>query len=372
MYILCTHVYIILITVLLQVSNQLTVKCQEILLYTSCRHFVKHLETDGVPDSIWDLIFNDKKEVDSHQTAQLTTSPTLVDFMMRLKDVIDLAGVYKDTVHHLKDTLLIQQTFTTGGGAVGLVSKRPVVKSLVAGARGGTKKISLMCSSNSTLHAPSDIGGSSMPHIQSGLSLSIVSDIVMSLSDLSERCAQVIKLIESVCTLKNLWPRLTGLPRVEGIWDDPIEEKKDKEDTIDGYSTCSSSPSPSTYSLVYSSEDVDSIAYLVKSVLSSLLSLFVDGTPNGAIQVFAVSGRDKIVFDPLYKRYEEILSTVQGHICNYLTVSSFTIVHVGFENCQLNAHVYCMHGHLLLIFLATVYELLPFCINCQMFLYLCF
>ena len=313
---------------LLQISNQLTVKCQDIL-YTSCRHCNKQKETDGVPNSIWDLIFNDVK---SHQTAPPTTSPTLIDFMTTLKDVIDLAGVYKDTVHHLKDTLLIQQTFTTGGGggggAMGVVSKRPVVKSLVGGARGGAKKMSIMCSSNSTLHVPSDIGnvgGSSMPHIQSGLSLSLVSDIMMSLSDLSERCAQLIKLIESVRTLKNLWPRLTGLPRLEGIWDKPIEEKKDQEDMVDGNSTCSPSP-PSTYSLVYSSEDEDSVAYLVKSVLSSMMSLFVDGTPNGAIQVFAVSCRDKVVFDPLYKRYEEILNTVQGQICNYLTVSPFTTV----------------------------------------------
>ena len=277
--------------------------------------------------SFWDLIFKDERGV-PYSPLPLP----LKELTTTLKEVIDLGNVFKEAIHHLKDTLLMQQTYTgTGGGGVGgVANKRPIAKQLLVGkgaTGGGAKKgCGLGVGSTSMLQAWSETltEGSSIPHIQSGLSLTMISDIMTSLADLSERCGQVLSLIESVQTLKGLWPRLKGLPRLRGVWEKPTEERSRGEELDDEGegSTCSLSPQSVSSLSLYSEEEMDSVSCLVRTVLSAMRGHFESGTPEGVKQVFAVSGRDKVTFDPLYTRYEELLRILQEHICSYLTVSA--------------------------------------------------
>lgn len=212
-------------------------------------------------------------------------------------------------VYHLKDTLLLQQNYTRHS-----VAKQPtkigVVSKSVGGSKGG-RKGSLESSHGSQTLADSSVVGvaSTVPQIQSGLSLGEVPEVTRSLSDLSLRAKKVLEITSVVRKLLTLVPLLAGLPRLEGIWREGEEERKrgDKEYT-------------------YSDAIEDSVCSLVNKALSDMRSLCEGDCPNGSVQVFAINGKESEVFGVTFDKFNELLNTLQDHICHYLKVSD-TCVH---------------------------------------------
>ena len=121
-----------MIASLLQISNQFTFKCQD-MLFTGRQRQQGGGGGGGQPtSSFWDLIFKDEREGVPHSPLPLP----LKELTTTLKEVMELGNVFKEAIHHLKDTLLIQQTYTGGGGAGGVANKCPIAKQLLVKKKG--------------------------------------------------------------------------------------------------------------------------------------------------------------------------------------------------------------------------------------------
>ena len=263
----------------MQIANLLTSKCQQLLKSTS----------EDSDKNLWSQIF---KPNTSNNLNLLSTT---------LQEVIQLNSAYRDLVYQSKDSLLYQQGFSNAARRVSQKSN--------------TKRSSI--GSGSTLQPVStnSVQGS-IPHMESGLSLNNIVDIVEPLVALSSRADNISEIIKITQKLSLLCPELTGLPRLTGLWKTPEDEgnglQKKEEEMAD---------KPISKSVAYSESTDDSVAVMICRYLTAMHTCLQSGCPSGSSQVFATHGKEKDSFKPVYEEYCHLVTQLQDNICRYLLVS---------------------------------------------------
>ena len=271
-----------------------------------------------------------------------------------------MAAVFKETLHHLKDVLVVQRhaSFSTSPHSVAHSSaslsdtKRgsatptnPLV--------GGKKKGSELTTDKKMSTSSAFASQSNTSACISGVTLHNVDQIAASVDEMSSRLTQVVDVVSTLSTFHNLVGGIRGLPRVSGLWvaatstaesslgdankrEVPIEgsvttsdyleqmfgpktypleeEEKIKEQIPSPSSPSSPPPSPSSPS--------DSIALHIHSSLASISTSLSTSCQRGVHDVLCISGKARLVFPTAHGIYSTQVATLEKDISNYLKVST--------------------------------------------------
>lgn len=369
---ICTCMWVPPIT---QISNALVRICTRSLLNYCTRQDDK--------DMFWDILF-------STVQAQIKSGPSQIDhpFLTHLSlclqvtithtfgrnfnschfAIFQVAAVFKETLHQLKDVLVTQRhtSFSTplhsvGHSSASLSDTRrgsdtPTKPLLGGGKRKGSESTTEKKMSTSSTSA----SRSNTSACISGVALHNVDQIAASMDEMSSRVTKIIDIVSTLSAFHNLVGNMRGLPRISGLWvatstaKDSLGDANEREVPIEGSVTTSDyleqlfgqkgyplkeeehqkppPPSPSSPPSSPSSPS-DSIAQHIHSSLVSISTSLSTSCDRGVHDIFCISGRARLVFPTAHEVYSTQVVTLEKDISNYLKVSTQLIL------LQLHIHV---------------------------------